>query len=95
MPTPAKTIRLRTNEKVRDLIDRGAAAVHKTRSEFILEASATAAQNAVLDQTYFALSPTQMAEFQRVMEAPLAGNAGLRALLVTPAPWEQSDPPLN
>ena len=78
MPTPAKTIRLRTNEKVRDLIDRGAAAVHKTRSEFILEASAMAAQNAVLDQTYFPLSPTQMAEFQRVMEAPLAGNAGLR-----------------
>jgi len=95
MSTPAKTIRLRTNEKVRELIDRGAAAVHKTRSEFILEASATAARNALLDQTYFALSPTQMAEFQRVMEVPLACNAGLRALLAAPAPWEQSNPPLD
>ena len=88
MSTPTNTIRLRTNEKIRNLIDRGAAAVHKTRSQFILEASATAAQNAVLDQTYFALTPAQMAEFQRVMDAPLPGNGRLRALLVTPAPWE-------
>jgi len=95
MAIPTKTIRLRTDERVRDLIDRGADAVCKTRAEFILEASATAAQNAILDQTYFALSLTQMTEFQRVLEAPLAGNVGLRALLVAPAPWEQSDPPLD
>jgi len=95
MPPPTKTIRLRTNEIVLDVIDRAAAAVCKTRSEFILEASATAAQNALLDQTYFALSPSQIAEFQRVMEVPLACNAGLRALLSAPAPWEQPDPPLD
>ncbi len=85
---PTKTIRLRTSEKVRDLIDRGAAASRKSRSEFILEASATAAQNALLDQTDFRLSPDQMAEFRRLMAMQMPNNTSINALLATRAPWE-------
>ena len=86
MTATTKTIRLRASEEVRDVIDRGAAAVHKSRSQFILEASAVAAQNALLDRTYFALSPVRMAEFERVMDHPLAANHGLSALLAHPRP---------
>ena len=87
---PATTnINLRASEHLRDLIDRGAAAAHKTRTDFMLEASAAAAQNALLDQTYFALDPVRMAEFERIMDEPLAGNRAVAELLATPAPWEQ------
>jgi uncharacterized protein (DUF1778 family) len=87
-----KLITLRTTEEVRDLIDRGAAAVYKSRSEFILEASAMAAQDALLDRTYLALSPMKMADFLQIMERPVGANLKLSALLTTPAPWDRSDP---
>ena len=87
---PATTnINIRASEQVRDLIDRGAAAAHKTRTEFMLEASATAAQNALLDQTYFSLSSDQLAEFERIMSEPLSDNAGVAKLIAARAPWER------
>lgn len=86
---PATTnINIRASEQLRDLIDRGAAAAHKTRTDFMLEASATAAQNALLDQAYFALSPAKMAEFEQVMSKPLSENPALAKLLATRSPWE-------
>jgi hypothetical protein len=45
-------------------------------------------KNALLDQTYFALSAAQVTEFQRVVEAPLSNNTSLAELLATRAPWE-------
>ena len=87
---PATTnINIRASEHLRDLIDRGAAVAHKTRTDFMLEASAAAAQNVLLDQTYFALSPAQMAEFERVMSKPLSENQAIAKLLATRAPWEK------
>jgi len=87
---PATTnINIRVSEHLRDLIDRGAAAAHKTRTDFMLEASAAAAQNALLDQAYFALDAAQMAEFERVMNKPLSDNKAVTELLATRAPWEQ------
>lgn len=89
MPAPTTTINLRATAHFRDLIDRGAAVAGKTRTQFILEASVAAAQNALLDQTYFALSSAQLAEFQRVMDAPLSSNSSVAELLATRAPWEE------
>ena len=82
-------INIRASEQVRDLIDRGAAAAHKTRTDVMLEASAAAAQNALFDQIYFSLSPAQMAEFERIMSEPLSDNAGVARLIATRAPWER------
>lgn len=82
-------INIRASTRVRDLIDRGAAAAHKTRTAFMLDASATAAQNALLDQTYFALPPTQMSEFERVMNEPLSDNQGVANLFASRPPWER------
>ncbi len=83
------TIKIRASKRVRDLIDRGAAAAHKSRSAFVLDAGATAAQNVLLDQTCFALSPTQIAEFERIMNEPLSDNQGVSDLFASRAPWER------
>lgn len=84
----ASLLVVRASRRVRDLIDRGAAAVHKSRGDFILEASVMAAQNALLDRTHFMLSPTQMAEFGRIMSEPLSCNQRMKDLLASRAPWE-------
>jgi uncharacterized protein (DUF1778 family) len=45
-------------------------------------------KNSLLDQTYFALSAAQIAEFRRVMDAPLSNNTSVAKLLAKRAPWE-------
>jgi uncharacterized protein (DUF1778 family) len=82
-------ITVRASKRLLDLIDRGAAAANKTRAVFMLEASAAAAQNALVEQTYFALSPTQMTEFKRLMDEPLSDNKAVANLLTRRAPWER------
>ena len=42
----------------------------------------------VLDLVDFALSPTQLEEFERIMSKPLSGNKGVCDLLARRAPWE-------
>ena len=81
-------ITVQASERLLDLIDRGAAATHKTRAAFMLEASATAAQDALLDQTYFALSPATIAEFERLMNEPLSNNKAMADLFARRSPWE-------
>ncbi len=82
-------INIRVSEQLLVLIDRGAAVTHKTRTDFMLDASVAAAQEALLDQTYFALSPSQMAEFERILNEPLSNNKALADLLASRAPWER------
>lgn len=82
-------INIRVSKHLRDLIDRGAAVTHKTRTAFILDASAAAAQDALLDQAYFALSPTQMVDFEHIMNRPLSDSQGIAGLLASRAPWER------
>ena len=82
-------INIRVSKHLRDLIDRGAAATHKTRATFMLDASAAAAQDALLDQTYFALSPTQMVDFEHIMNKPLSDSRGMADLLASRSPWER------
>ncbi|MBS0126849.1 DUF1778 domain-containing protein [Thetidibacter halocola] len=82
-------INLRVTPRDRDLIDRAAALLGKNRSEFMMEASRQAAEDALLDRTAFRLDATQFAAFMERLDAPPAPNEGLRKLLATPAPWEK------
>lgn len=88
MSTPIKIIRLHASAPLRDLISRGAAAVNMTPSQFILEASARAAQDALLDQAHFALTPDQMGEFHGLLQSPFSRNRRVSELLSKRAPWE-------
>ncbi len=90
MPASAATvINLRTPAAQRELIDRAAQLQGKTRTEFMLEASREKAQQVLLDQTMFSVTPKQYKAFLALMEAPLADNAALQRLLARRSPWEQ------
>ena len=88
---PAKTskINLRVSEEIRDLIDAAAAAVGKTRTEFMLESARQHALDVVLDQRLFVLDSEQHDALMSIFQDPPAPNTELRRLLSSPAPWEK------
>lgn len=61
-------INLRLSTKWRDLIDRAAAVVGKTRSEFVLESARKHAIDVLMDQRLFSLSTKQFEQFLRVLK---------------------------
>lgn len=83
----AITINVRAPVELRDLIDRAASAQGKTRTDFILEASAQAAQRVLLDQVFFQVSDEQMQAFHAVMEQTI-NNEAVRRLMAKKSPWE-------
>jgi uncharacterized protein (DUF1778 family) len=90
MDAPASTvINLRTPAAQRELIDRAARLQGKSRTEFMLEASREKAQQVLLDQTLFSVTPKQYKAFVALMSAPLTQNAALQRLLAKRAPWER------
>ena len=83
------TINLRTPAAQRELIDRAASLQGKTRTEFMLEAAREKAQQVLLDQTMFVVSPAQYKAFVALMDKPLSDNAAVRSLLAKRSPWER------
>jgi uncharacterized protein (DUF1778 family) len=84
----AVTINIRAKAPQRDLIDQAADMLGRSRSDFMLEASMRAAQNALLDKTYFAASPEQFTAFQAMLDAPAVASDRLRRTLSAKAPWD-------
>lgn len=82
-------INVRLTTKLRDLIDRAADVVGKTRSDFILESARKHAIDVLLDQRLFSLDSKQYDEFLRVLDEPPAPNARLKQLLASKSPWEK------
>jgi uncharacterized protein (DUF1778 family) len=82
------SLNIRIKPEVRSLIDRAAALLGKNRTEFVLEATRQAAENALLDRTVFALNAKAYAEFLARLDSPPRPNKRLRKSLQTPAPWE-------
>ncbi len=85
-------IRVRPDERA--LIDR-AASVHraasvqgKSCSDFMLEASRRAAEQALLDQTVLRMDAATYGRFVELLDSPPRPNAALRRLMLTKAPWE-------
>ena len=79
-------IRIRPAE--RDLIDQAAAAQGKSRSDFMLEASRRAAEEALLDRTLLRVDPEVYERFVAMLDGPPRPNEKLRKLMHTTAPWE-------
>lgn len=85
---PRETLNLRIKSELRGLIDRAAAAQGKTRTDFVLEASRHAAEEALLDRVVFAVDEQAYREFLARLDAPPQPNARLKKTMGTPAPWE-------
>jgi uncharacterized protein (DUF1778 family) len=82
-------INVRVPTKLRDLIDRAAAVVGKTRSDFILESARQHAIDVLLDQRLFSLSADRYEEFLQVLDETVEPNPRLKKLLGSKSPWEK------
>jgi uncharacterized protein (DUF1778 family) len=87
--TQAVSINIRVRTSQRDLIDQAAERLGRSRSDFMLEAACTRAENVLLDQTFFALDAEAFAEFQAMLDAPPAPNDRLRRFLTSKSPWDK------
>jgi uncharacterized protein (DUF1778 family) len=87
--TKTTKINLRVSEETRELIDTAAAAVGKSRTEFMLESARQHAIDVLLDQRLFVLKGDQHDAFMRVLQDPPVPNAALKKLLSSKAPWEK------
>ena len=85
----ATVINVRAPLEVRELIDRAATAQGKTRTDFILEASAEAAKRVLLDQVFFQVDEARMKAFTAVMEQSIEHNDAVRRLLAKKSPWQR------
>jgi uncharacterized protein (DUF1778 family) len=86
--TKRETLNVRIKAEDRNLIDRAAKLLGKSRTDFLLEAGRRAAQDALLDQTLFKVTPKVYADFVARLDAPPAPNEKLRRTMTAPAPWE-------
>ncbi len=82
------TVNIRIEPRQRDLIDRAAAVLGKSRSAFMLDAAARSAEDLLMDRTLFALDADQWKTFNQALDAPPADNPKLRKLMHAKAPWE-------
>ncbi len=85
----AVKIQLRAPKVVRDKIDRAAKVKNVTRTEFMLRAATTAAEDALLDQCLFSLEAEKWEQFQTALNSPLPKTAKLKALLRKKPAWEK------
>src|SRR5262245_43027738 len=81
-------INLRANRKQRDMIDRAAETLGKSRSDFMLEVACREAESVLLDQRYFQLDEAQLKQFTAALDKRLMDSRRLRKLLGAKAPWE-------
>ncbi|HTQ99782.1 MAG TPA: DUF1778 domain-containing protein, partial [Candidatus Acidoferrum sp.] len=66
------SINIRAKAKQRDLIDQAAERLGRSRSDFMLEAACSKAEDVLLDQTFFALPKAAFTAFQKMLDAPPA-----------------------
>ena len=61
----------------------------KNRTDFILDAARSAAEETLLDQALLVVSPEAYSEFVARLDRAPAPNARLKETLQTPAPWDK------
>lgn len=86
--TPLQAVNLRVRMDTQSLIDRAANMLGRTRSDFMIEASKRAAEDAILDQRVISVSPEAYGAFLAVLDRPPAVSEELRRTMRTPAPWD-------
>lgn len=84
-----ETLNIRIKAADRGLIDHAAELTGKTRTDFILDATRRAAEEAILDRTLFVLNPEAYDKFVARLDEPPRESERLRRLLQTPAPWDK------
>jgi len=89
-PRRDATINLRLSENAKTLIDSAAAAVGKTRTEFMIDSASKHAMDVLLDRRLFGLDDEQWAAFNAALDSPPLPNERLKKLMARTPPWETS-----
>ena len=84
-----ETLNIRIKPEERNLIDRAAKVRGKNRTDFILDAVRSAAEETLYNQTIILASPETYAKFLAQLDMKPSPNARLRKTMQTPAPWEK------
>lgn len=85
--TAATALSLRISTKDRQLIDKAAEALNKTRTEFMLDSARAAAADALLDRRLFVLDDAAFKSFTKTLaKAPRAAEVA-KKLSKRPSPW--------
>lgn len=74
---------------VMSLVKQAAEVRNSTVTDFVVHHLSAAAQDVLLDQTFFTLSEEQMTAFEVAMTAPMSENSALQKLLTSKSPWEK------
>ena len=82
-------INLRVPKQTRELIDSAAAAIGKSRREFMLDSARQQAIDVLLDQRLFLLDADQHKALMQVLNDPPPPNAQLKKLMASRSPWEK------
>jgi uncharacterized protein (DUF1778 family) len=98
MPIPRTTkspdasipLNMRIKPATRNLIDRAAELLGKTRTDFMLEASERRAEEVLLNRTIFTVSPEVYEEYLARLDAPAKPNDRLKRTMTTKAPWDEA-----
>jgi uncharacterized protein (DUF1778 family) len=81
---------MRIKPATRNLIDRAAELLGKTRTDFMLEASERRAEEVLLDRTIFTVGPEIYTEYLARLDAPAQFNKRLKRTMLTKAPWDEA-----
>lgn len=90
MPGKRESLDTRIEPEERGLIDRGARARRKPRTDFILDAERLAAEEALPDQMLIVTSRKAYAELLTRLDQPPQPNECLLKTMQTRAPWENA-----
>jgi len=88
-PAAKGSINLRIEAQTRQLIDDAAAALGKTRTEFMIDSARAQAIDVLLDRRFFVLPPDQFAAFVEMIENPPEPGPKLRRLMQRKPPWSE------
>ena len=80
-------IQIRARSEDRDLIDRAATVLGKTRSDFVMDSATTAASDVLLDQRKFYLNASDLAAVLAELDQPPSEK--LVALLRSKPVWDR------
>jgi len=80
----SERIELRTTARVKDLLQRAAAASHKNVTEFMVDAAVEAAEDALAGRRAFRLDEERWRAFEAALDRPAEAKPELAALLRTP-----------
>ncbi|TDW32381.1 uncharacterized protein (DUF1778 family) [Rhizobium azibense] len=83
-------LNMRIKPATRNLIDRAAEMLGKTRTDFMLEASVRRAEEVLLDRTIFTVSAEVYAKYLARLDAPTQPNERLKRTMSTKAPWDEA-----